>query len=493
MTAGQTVTITVVGFDDRGHRRLTGGDDVSLVLEPPSGKKKGGGQRETHSTPPPTPASICIPATTSTATKVSWTENDQGSYQAVVRLTQAGLWRVRGWVEGQPMGQTGLVEVRPGPPVLRGGRLALTRSYGSRSGTSYIESSASTSATTSVQVEESVRLIVWLHDEYGNDTPPPPTSLNHHLDQKLDQDPSVMRAVTLEVEIRGDSEVVWRREWGGTGAGAGNGMGQAQVGGTRDHGGKAHRRPNTSLAPGWMENDDGGIEVVVPAPRVPGWYRLTARINHRELAGCPRSLSVQPRPIFGGEDFMENHGDHHEDRGRDMDDDVEDGGRGEEERRRPGRRPKNPSTTANEIASLDDDADGAHRPGRGRGPEAGHGIDDVFARWGAIAADAYRYDGDDTGWATEEDDDAGCTAQERYLRAHPEIPVVENMEDMWMLTKLQHERQVEEAEAKRKAEERRRERRERIRAALVRKYGEEVRAPRATDRNDEDDNEIRNI
>ena len=73
--------------------------------------------------------------------------------------------------------------------------------------------------------------------------------------------------------------------------------------------------------------------------------------------------------------------------------------------------------------------------GKGEG-QAAAGVEDVAGRWARIAEAEFARDGDARGWESEEEGER-LTAQERYARDHPGVPVVENLEDMWMLTKYQ--------------------------------------------------------
>jgi hypothetical protein len=63
--------------------------------------------------------------------------------------------------------------------------------------------------------------------------------------------------------------------------------------------------------------------------------------------------------------------------------------------------------------------------------------DDLARRWGAIAASAFReVDGDERGF--ESDEERRETAEEKYEREHPEVPIVRNLEDMWMVAKMEN-------------------------------------------------------
>lgn len=76
--------------------------------------------------------------------------------------------------------------------------------------------------------------------------------------------------------------------------------------------------------------------------------------------------------------------------------------------------------------------------GEEEGSRAEQGVVDRVMQWEQNAARQYADDGVADGW--ESDDSQPETAEQRYIREHPEVPVVENLEDMWKVTKLQQER-----------------------------------------------------
>ena len=73
-------------------------------------------------------------------------------------------------------------------------------------------------------------------------------------------------------------------------------------------------------------------------------------------------------------------------------------------------------------------------------------VDDLARRWAGIAASAFKeVDGADEGFESEEE--VRETAEDRYEREHPDVPVVRNLEDMWMVQKLQAIKKKREAQA----------------------------------------------
>ena len=69
--------------------------------------------------------------------------------------------------------------------------------------------------------------------------------------------------------------------------------------------------------------------------------------------------------------------------------------------------------------------------------------------WEEIAKTAYAADGDLSGWDSDQEETKE-TKEEEYARKHPNVPVVENIEDLWLVSKLQQERKKKEEESKNK-------------------------------------------
>lgn len=91
-------------------------------------------------------------------------------------------------------------------------------------------------------------------------------------------------------------------------------------------------------------------------------------------------------------------------------------------------------------------------------------IKDESAVWNRIAAVAYAADGATEGWDSDEDTDKPKSSEDEYMQKHPDVPVVENLEDLWLVSKLQNERKMKEEEEKKR-------RLEALQADLEAKYG----------------------
>ncbi|KAK9904172.1 hypothetical protein WJX75_005923 [Coccomyxa subellipsoidea] len=72
-------------------------------------------------------------------------------------------------------------------------------------------------------------------------------------------------------------------------------------------------------------------------------------------------------------------------------------------------------------------------------------IEDQVKKWEIIAAKEYQFDGLADGWDSDVEEEE--TPEQKYIKAHPDVPVVENMEDMWKVSKLQRERKRREGQA----------------------------------------------
>lgn len=124
------------------------------------------------------------------------------------------------------------------------------------------------------------------------------------------------------------------------------------------------------------------------APKTPGLYRLHCTVNGKPLPGTPHSVSVLSCTPSSN----------------------------------------NPTTTVDESERRCTEA-----------------VRDTSSVWEAIAAAAFCADGDDAGWDSEEEITRKAkTAEESYLERHPNVPVVENLEDLWLVSKLQRERKKKE-------------------------------------------------
>ena len=76
-------------------------------------------------------------------------------------------------------------------------------------------------------------------------------------------------------------------------------------------------------------------------------------------------------------------------------------------------------------------------------------VPDTISTWEKIAAEEFLADGDGDGW--DSDDGETETEEERYAREHPDVPVVENLEDLWKVGKVQ--KAMREASVKKKERE----------------------------------------
>lgn len=164
------------------------------------------------------------------------------------------------------------------------------------------------------------------------------------------------------------------------------------------------------------------------APALPGYYRLHVEWDGKALPGTPYSVCVveKERKIpTNGEPINENEvGDE------------------------------------NNIDSKDEAEESNFTIGGGGTPISAPprnnstktpGIHDEMAAWERIAAAAYAVDGVTEGWDSEEDEiKKKETSEDAYINSHPDVPVVENLEDLWLVSKLQKERKAKEEEQKRK-------------------------------------------
>jgi len=75
-------------------------------------------------------------------------------------------------------------------------------------------------------------------------------------------------------------------------------------------------------------------------------------------------------------------------------------------------------------------------------------VPDVMAKWETIAQEEYAADGDADGWDSEPEERE--TAEEKYIREHPGVAVVDNLEDMWKVGRFQAEKKAYERREKQK-------------------------------------------
>ncbi len=74
---------------------------------------------------------------------------------------------------------------------------------------------------------------------------------------------------------------------------------------------------------------------------------------------------------------------------------------------------------------------------------------DQSAHWARLARAMYAADGDLAGWDSGDDGQEEESAEERFLREHPGVPVVERLQDLWKLGKVVQRRKKEEAGGRR--------------------------------------------
>lgn len=93
-------------------------------------------------------------------------------------------------------------------------------------------------------------------------------------------------------------------------------------------------------------------------------------------------------------------------------------------------------------------------------PEKGEEIEDnssevaarimtVSSKWEQIAKESYMaIDGNVTGWDSDDEGHIKSGKQSEHLASNPDVPVVENLEDLWLVSKLQQERKRKEEQEK---------------------------------------------
>eukprot|EP00889_Picochlorum_renovo_P004850 jgi/Picre1/31880/NNA_007228.t1 len=75
-------------------------------------------------------------------------------------------------------------------------------------------------------------------------------------------------------------------------------------------------------------------------------------------------------------------------------------------------------------------------------------IPDTNRFWEQVAMESYMQDGNVAGWDSADDETE--SPEDNYSKSHPGVPVVENLEDLWLVSKLQQERKSKEEENKQK-------------------------------------------
>ena len=82
--------------------------------------------------------------------------------------------------------------------------------------------------------------------------------------------------------------------------------------------------------------------------------------------------------------------------------------------------------------------------------EAEGKVPDIISKWHAIAESEYKaIDGADDGWDSDKErEERRETKEEKYIREHPEVAVVDNLEDMWKVGRYQAEKKALEKQKK---------------------------------------------
>ncbi len=171
-------------------------------------------------------------------------------------------------------------------------------------------------------------------------------------------------------------------------------------------------------------NQDDALFCCYVAPALPGYYRLHVEWDGKALPGTPYSVSVVATEAdLGLRDIVSG-----------------------STTKRTG---SNVLSEGEEEERLGDDAATTTTPATTftKTPV----IRDEMAAWERIAAAAYATDGVTEGWDSEDDEiKKKTTSEETYINSHPDVPVVENLEDLWLVSKLQKERKAKEEDQKRK-------------------------------------------
>jgi hypothetical protein len=76
-------------------------------------------------------------------------------------------------------------------------------------------------------------------------------------------------------------------------------------------------------------------------------------------------------------------------------------------------------------------------------------VQDEVAKWESIAKIEYAADGQTDGWDSDPEEEQE-TAEEKYIREHPDVAVVNNLEDMWRVGRYQQEKKELERKEKEK-------------------------------------------
>eukprot|EP00884_Botryococcus_braunii_P020747 jgi/Botrbrau1/7356/Bobra.0316s0004.1 len=78
-------------------------------------------------------------------------------------------------------------------------------------------------------------------------------------------------------------------------------------------------------------------------------------------------------------------------------------------------------------------------------------VEDKVGFWARVAASLYAEDGETEGWDSDKEEQK-LSSEEKYIKENPSVPVVENLEDLWKVSRLQRERKKKEIEDKARQE-----------------------------------------
>ena len=180
---------------------------------------------------------------------------------------------------------------------------------------------------------------------------------------------------------------------------------------------------------------DGRIMCSYDAPMECGFYRLYVQWGGASLPGTPFSVSVVTEEEYNNSQKSRKHV-------------------GETTTATDGMSDEEETFTDEESSENGAGTSGAKRSGPAGKKKASAKepfVPDKMALWERIAAAAYAADGTTEGWNSDEEERKKKeTKEEVYMREHPNVPVVENLEDLWMVSKLQREKKAREEQEKEK-------------------------------------------
>jgi len=93
---------------------------------------------------------------------------------------------------------------------------------------------------------------------------------------------------------------------------------------------------------------------------------------------------------------------------------------------------------------------GEQKDTQGERQQAVKAVPDLVAKWGNIAQAEYAADGNAEGWDSDQEPETRETKEQKYLREHPDVAVVDNLEDIWRVGKYQRDKRELERKEKQK-------------------------------------------